>query len=216
MTSLYESGFSPGDKKLQDACAQLWPDLRQASENLQSLIVTGCNGGEGVSSIAFALGCAAQKLGVSRVLLVDASPSPNNLTQALAPGSSRGLRQFRESDTDLAALVKPVRPGLDILPFGTGTDPTLPSDKDLAALRDRAHQIYDVVILDAPPVTHSVETKRLIALFGNVILVTETDRTSSAKVSAALEQIRALSLEPLLVLRNRAARAFFGFGTRSA
>ncbi|MDN5785903.1 cellulose synthase operon protein YhjQ/BcsQ [Pseudorhodobacter sp.] len=200
--------------KLQDACAQLWLDLRHAAATLPSLIVTGCGGGEGVSTIAFSLGGAALRIGSSRVLVIDASPSSNGLSETLASGSGRGLRQFQVSDPDLIGLIKPIAAGYDLLPIGAGGRATLPSDQDLSLLQARALESYDVVIWDVPPVTDSIEAKRLITLFGNVVLVTETDRTPCAQVIAALDEIRALSAEPLAVLRNRAARAVFGFGTR--
>lgn len=209
------SGGRPlNNNKLHDACAQLWLDLRHAATTLPCLVVTGCGGGEGVSTIAFSLGGAALRLGASRVLVIDASPSSNGLTKTLAPGSGRGLRQFQASDPDLMELVKPIAAGYDLLPIGSVSSATLPSDQDLSLLQARALQSYDVVIWDVPPVTDSVEAQRLVTLFGNVVLVTETDRTTCAQVIAALDGIRALSAEPVAVLRNRAARAVFGFGTR--
>jgi Mrp family chromosome partitioning ATPase len=210
----WNKGIPSGTEILNDACAHIWIDLRHAWPGLRSLIVTGCGGGEGVTSIALALGRAAHRLGSSRVLLIDAAPSANGLTARHAPSGGRGIRQFRDAETDLQGLVRPIGPGLDLLPLGAGGKSILPPDEDLKLLQERALQSYDLVIWDVPPITGSVEVKLLITLVGNVALVAETDRTRSAQVSAALDQIRALSAQPLAVLRNRAARAPFGFGTR--
>lgn len=179
-----------------ETAARVWLDLRRHS--LKSLVVTGCRGGEGATTLAEALARVAQQIDGRRVLLIDANPIAPDLSSRLAPGA----------DCEDPAARITIAPGITLCP-GLAAGSVLPPDAELTRFQDQAQKAHDLLIWDSRAISLSLDTRRLIGLVGLVVLVTQSDVTRADHLAAAMNEIAALSARPLAVIRNRAGRTPF-------
>jgi len=179
-----------------EAAARVWLDLRGAG--LRSFVVTGCWGGEGATTFSEALARAANHLDGKRVLLIDANPVSADLTARLGVSAAPDAAPFSQRVT--------LAPGLDLAPGQGAPGLHLPPEPDLAQLQDQALQSHDLVIWDSCGISRSLDTRRLIGVVGNAVLVTNSDVTRVDQLSTAVNEVAALSARTIAVIRNRAGR----------
>lgn len=182
--------------------------LADFDRHLRSILFTSATPGEGKTTTAlhFALAHAAQG---KKTLLIDADLRRPSLHRKLGVTKDTGLSNVLMGECSWRdALMQIVHsPNLDFLPAG----PPSRRAADLvgsgvADLLEEASRLYDLVILDAPPLLGFAELMQLgIAADGVVVvaLAGETDRKAIGSVVQTLRQLRA---NVLGIILNRASK----------
>ncbi|MBD2101750.1 polysaccharide biosynthesis tyrosine autokinase [Leptolyngbya sp. FACHB-261] len=170
-----------------------------ASSPLKSLVVTSALAGEGKSTIALGLAISATRTH-RRVLLIDADLRRPSLHKLLNLPNEQGLSNLLISGSNAFPInngIKPSGTHLDILTSGpTPVDPAkLLSSQCMTELMASLEEMYDLVILDAPPVLGMVDAilaakccKGTI-LVGRVGQVTRTELTQTITTLSKLNVI---------------------------
>lgn len=167
------------------------------------IAMTGCQGGEGVSTLAFylALSMAQQ----CRVLLMDAdvnAPSVINMVR------DKFIPEFPEPPDGKEGVLAHINDNLDVLSSSRleGDDlKRFDSPVRLTELMDQYRQSYDYVLFDTPPVSAGSTALRIGSAADGVILVVEAERTlveTARRVKEQLGQVRARILGVVLNKRR--------------
>ena len=129
-----------------------------------------------------------------RVLLIDADLRRGHIHQSLALPRHGGLSEVIAGTlTTQQAVHKQVVPNLDLLT--TGRLPPNPSElllsKSFAEMLDKCSQLYDLVIIDSPPVLVAADTAAMAGQAGTVLLVARANKSTLGDLR---ESTRRLSL----------------------
>ncbi len=188
-----------------EAVRGLLTAARQAHEGkCQVLAVTSALPGEGKTTVALAL-AQVSRLAGKRTIVIDCDVVQPSLSRTFGPGSGKpGLREFLAGGLPLGQAAVPILDGVSLLPitsaFGKGE--RLMQDgrfaELLAALRDN----FDLVVLDCPPILPIAETRELVTLADNVIMVTRWRRTSSGTVRAAIKKLPLQTIQDVGAMLN--------------
>ena len=168
------------------------------------VLITGATPGIGKSftSVNFAsvLGAADK-----RVLLVDADLRKGHLNQYFGQRRERGLSEVLSGSVPLAeALRKGVAPNVDFL--ATGTLPPNPAEMLMSpgtqTLIAQLAALYDLVIIDTPPVLAASDTAILAPLAGAVFLVARAEISTLAEIQESAKRLQQTGVTPRGVIFN--------------
>lgn len=155
------------------------------------IMVTSATPGEGKTQTAINLAVSIAMELDHTVLLVEADVlRPSALTR-MGVQASKGLLDLLESpQTQLSdVLLRTNIPKLTLLPAGTASSRStelLASDAMDALLADLANKYTDrIIIFDTPPLLSTTESRVLASHMGQVIMVTEANRTPLNTVKQA-------------------------------
>ncbi len=155
-----------------------WPTVDDAI-TIQTLGITSCTRGEGVSTVALQLAATAAGMGGQRVLLVDANVPNPAIARRLGLHEVRGFTQaVQESGAgELMLLSSPVA-NLSILAAGAplGNVDQVYDSPALAGLVNELKADFDLVVFDLPPAGASSACLRLAELLDGVLLVVAAER----------------------------------------
>ncbi len=174
--------------------------LYSTSEGLPHVtLVTSAQPSEGKTTSAMAIAASFARMG-KRVLIIDADMRRPSLHKQIGYSNDRGLSSLLTSHDPISSVTLPSRQeGMSILPSG----PIPPSPTEListprmeAILREAAG-IYDVVVIDSPPILGLADAPTLSALVDGVIFVVEADRSRRGALKMALRRLR--SMRPILL-----------------
>ncbi|MBX3568067.1 MAG: hypothetical protein KF914_08420 [Rhizobiaceae bacterium] len=195
---------------LHDEAARLLADIRRNTET-RTLLVTGCAGGEGATTIAIALARAAARRELEKCLLVDANFARPELTRLAGAAGRSGLRDLKHDPSGVHGLVAALADGIDVLPVGTAPTPMseLVASGAVAGLIEAALAKYGLVLVDGRGLTGSGDTGLLLAAVPDVVLVTRSDVTRMDHFTASLNDLSDAGAYPVAVLRNGARRGWF-------
>jgi Mrp family chromosome partitioning ATPase len=146
------------------------------------LAVTGCSGGEGVSTIAASIAGTLRAEGAGRILLIDTS----------------AIYRSKEDDR----FVLPAH-AVQRIGDGNGTPPrplAWKTGEDFLSLLRREGSF---VVLDCPPVLESATAARLCHLADSVILVVECERTRRHVAREARTRLRLANANVRGVVLNK-------------
>jgi non-specific protein-tyrosine kinase len=181
--------------------------FRQLRTNLQFidvdnprkvLLVTSSVAGEGKTTVVANLAVALSSTG-TRTLVIEADLRRPKLSNLLGVDRQVGLTRVLSGRTSLATAVQPWGGGaFDILASGpTPPNPSeLLSSNQMRALLDEARARYDVVLVDAPPLLPVTDAAAIAPATDGAVLVCRF-RQSRQHVTAAVQALRAVSVEPL-------------------
>ncbi|MDP3190352.1 polysaccharide biosynthesis tyrosine autokinase [Rhodoferax sp.] len=155
------------------------------------VLITGPTPGIGKSftsaNFAAVLGAANK-----RVLLIDADLRKGHLNQYFGLPRAKGLSEVIAGGLTLHdALHQQVAPMVDFL--STGTLPPNPAEVLMApatqALLQQLSSLYDLVIIDTPPVLAASDTAILAPLAGAVFMVARADVTSLSELQESAKRL---------------------------
>lgn len=164
----------------------------QAVQSLKTLVVTSSTPAEGKTTTAANLAVAFAQQGI-RVLVVDCDLRKGRLHDVFHLSREPGLTQLVLGFNAASDVVqKTAVDGLFVLP--SGTLPPNPSEllggermrEELQALS----KLYDVVILDTPPLLAASDASVLGRYCDGVLLVVRAGHTDRAAAQQAVEQLR--------------------------
>jgi len=171
----------------------------------KTIVITSAAPAEGKTTTAanFAAVCAQSG---SRVLLVDGDLRKPTLHRIFGLDNQRGLTTTMIEGKSLADVAIPTRvPNLSVVVSG----PLPPNHAELAASRrmhdlmEAATRVFDLIVIDTPPVLSVSDAVALAAQMDGVILVVRGGKTSAEAARRAAEQIDAVKGRILGVLLNR-------------
>ena len=150
----------------------------------QSLIITSPNHKEGKSTTAANFAISLTQLG-KKVLLIDADLRNSVLYSSFKINNCIGLSSVLNGEIKLEdAINKTEITGLDLL--SSGPIPLNPADllgsKLMGTLIDTAIGIYDVVLIDTPPVLEVADVKIISNYCDGIILVIHLGKTERDEV----------------------------------
>lgn len=166
--------------------------------------VTSALPGDGKTTISLSLARIAGLAG-QRVLLIDCDLRRCSLNALLQIEPKVGLTQVLNGDVPWTkAIGRDESSGAHVLPvaeeapnprdmFGTGAMQQLLND---------ARQVYDLIILDSPPVLAVAEARTLCLLADGAVLVARSCRTRAAALDAVLHQMESIDARVLGVVLN--------------
>jgi polysaccharide biosynthesis transport protein len=179
-----------------------------------SLVVTSAQAGEGKTTVAWHLACAA--VGArARVLVIEADLRRPALSARLGSTTAPGLTEFLEGRATLEQATRQVPvPGtqngnnrprtVDVLFAGLGSsDPTgLLESKRMTWLLEHVVTTYDFVVIDTPPTAVASDAVPIFSQAGGVIIVGRLARSRHQAIGELSEQLHRLNAPTLGVVVN--------------
>jgi capsular exopolysaccharide synthesis family protein len=180
--------------------------LSNDAETPRTFVVTSASTGEGKTIIASNLAVAMAMTG-RRVLLVDADLRRPQVHTVFNVPRSPGLSDVINGDvkptqTMSASSVK----GLFVLPVGVDVQNAadlLDSDR-LSPLIQRMRQVFDIVVIDCPPVMAVADAAIVANAATSVIFVIGSGTTSREAAHEALARLTAVRAHVLGIVLNKA------------
>jgi succinoglycan biosynthesis transport protein ExoP len=197
-------------------------------KELRTLLVASAAPGDGKTTIARHLAVAAARMG-SRVLLLEADLRRPTLAQQLGIPAGRGLSDvligavpltdaIQTMELEAASNDRPKGHAFDVLVAGAALPPNpgeLIESRAMGVLLEQTRSIYDLVVIDTPPLTAVSDTFPLLKKVDGVIIVGRVGR-NRRDVAERLHETLAGAGAPLLgVIANgfkAGRRGSYGYG----
>ncbi|TVP42663.1 MAG: polysaccharide biosynthesis tyrosine autokinase [Halomonas sp.] len=185
------------------------------------VMLTGPSPGVGKSFISINLGAISAMAG-KKVLIIDADLRKGNLHHAFGQGSAGGLVEFLSGELTLEDIIKPTGiPHYDVITRGVvASNPSelLMRPGFEQALEDLS-EMYDMVIVDTPPVLAVTDACVAGKHCGTTLLVARFDKNTVREVKMAKKRLEGNGLEIQGAILNgvkissRGASGYYGYGT---
>lgn len=188
--------------------------FRQLRTNLQfanvgghakTVVVTSSLPGEGKSTTATNLAIAMSEAGNS-VCLIDADLRRPMVGEYLGLDRNVGLTSALVGDVDVDDVLQPW--GHDnLFVLTSGQIPPNPSEllgsEEMENLLGRLGQVFDAIIIDAPPLLPVTDAAVLSQFVGGVVVVVGAQKTRTQDLQKALETLNLVGAKVLGVVLNR-------------
>jgi tyrosine-protein kinase Etk/Wzc len=185
------------------------------------IMLTGPSPGVGKSFVSINLGAISATAG-KKVIIIDADLRKGNLHHAFGQASKGGLVEFLSGELTLEDIIKPT--GIahyDVITRGVVANN--PSELLMRpgfeqALEDLS-EMYDMVIIDTPPVLAVTDACVAGKHCGTTLLVTRFDKNSVHEIQMAKKRLESSGLEIQGAVLNgvkissRGASGYYGYGT---
>jgi polysaccharide biosynthesis transport protein len=163
----------------------------------KSLMVTSAQVGEGKSTVALGLAVSAARMH-RRVLIIDANLRNPSLDKQLDLSNDWGLSLLLvdEANPPFKEYIQPVHPAIDVLTAGPFPEDAvqLLSSRQMKELIEYFEQVYDLVLVDAPPILDTVDARILATLCNAIVLVARMGQITRTEVVEAKEILEKLNL----------------------
>jgi polysaccharide biosynthesis transport protein len=202
--------LSRQDKDVADAYREIATDaMFRAGSAPATLLFTSVRPGAGKTVLAANVAAALAEAG-NRVVYVDADLRGGSLaTQARLP-ATRGLTELLTGRRTLAeTLAVFTAGGFSVIPSGNTSiniNEMLAGDR-MAWLLTQLEESFDVIVVDAPPVTTASEAARFTQNLPNVVVVAESGHTRRGDLAKGLGMLRQAGANVLGVVLSRVSRA---------
>jgi succinoglycan biosynthesis transport protein ExoP len=152
--------------------------LSEARRGIRSYVITSPNSGEGKTTITTNLGIALSKSKL-RVVLIDGDLRRPRMHQVFGIENTFGLRNILRGEMNLEAVPEEMLthrttlPNLSIIPAGesVGDVQELLHAPSFGILIKRLTRLFDVVLIDTPPMLHMADARIMASNSDGVILV---------------------------------------------
>lgn len=177
----------------------------EAAEGRKSITVTSSISSEGKSSTIANLAIAMADTG-AKVLLIDCDFRKPKMHKYFSIEGAVGLTNLLIGQVSASDVIQRWgKKNLDLLP--AGQVPPNPSEllgsEAMRQFLANAEQVYDVVLLDSPPLLPVTDAAILSKMTGGVALVVAVGRTTKPQLSAAIGNIEAIGGRLLGFVMNK-------------
>jgi capsular exopolysaccharide synthesis family protein len=191
-------------------------DVDQTSK---AFVITSSVPGEGKSTTAVNVAIALASAG-QHVLLVDGDLRRSQVASMLGLEASVGLTTALVGSVDLAEAIQVHSPsGLHVLTAGrTPPNPAeLLQSKAMTEVMTQLREMFDVLIIDAPPLLPVTDAALMAAQADGAVLVVRFGKTTKDQLSNAVDRLKAVESAPLGVVLNmvpmgQGAKDAYGYG----
>ncbi len=161
-------------------------------QKLQSIVVASVNPGEGKSVTALNLAWLLAQTDGVRALVIDSDLRRPSLADYIGIEVDKGLSHVLSGDATLAETIVRLEPsGLHILPGGDVRKDVaeLISGPRFKEILREAREMFDYIIIDAPPLGVFTDATVLINHADGAMLVVRANKTRYSMIDRALEPI---------------------------
>ena len=158
----------------------------------RSFVITSANMGEGKTLTAVNLAWLLAQTDGSTALIIDADLRHPCAAEYLGIAESRGLSEVLTGETKLTEAIIKLNPvGLHLLPGGARREDVaeLLSGPRFSRLLEEARQLFDYIIIDAPPMGVFTDASVLISRADAAVIVLRAGSTRYAVLDRLLEQV---------------------------
>ncbi|BAQ62267.1 tyrosine-protein kinase EpsD [Geminocystis sp. NIES-3708] len=173
---------------------------------LKIITISSSVAGEGKSTIAANMAIAASGLG-TKVLLIEADlrkPGQQKIWEGI--DKSAGLSDLLqiEHNSSLSEVIIPLMTNLDLLPAGnTKSNPVaLIGSSQMVHLLDELSDKYDLIILDAPPVSVAADAQILGRMSDGMLMVIRQEKANTSMLASSSESLSQADVNILGLLLN--------------
>ena len=164
--------------------------------------------GEGKTTVATNLAAVARH-SATRVLVIDADLHRRSLTENIAPDAQVGLKEALLEPKALSKyVIRNERLNLDVLPCPVldriPNAAQLLGTTEMEQLVDMAREAYELVIIEAPPMTAVVDYKMIARHCDSFVVVVEWGKTSQRVVFECLNDASAFLDRVVCIVLNKA------------
>jgi capsular exopolysaccharide synthesis family protein len=175
------------------------------AEPYRSLVFTSATAGEGKTTTASNFSIATAQSG-TRVCLVDADLRRPSLHKMFDLPNKSGLSAALTWGESIASLAQPTHvPNLFVVP--SGTPPPNPAELVASArmreLIAEAQDLFDLVVLDTPPIISVADPVAISAQCEGVIVVVRASTVPLEVIRRAISQIAAVQARIIGIVLNR-------------
>lgn len=176
----------------------------QAADDLRVVLVTSSAPGEGKTTTAANLAVTFAQQGLN-VLLIDGDLRRPRLHHVFDLGREPGLSEMILGQSELDGTVRETRvQGLTLLT--TGTLPPSPAEllgsPKMRAMMTTLRGLYDIVVIDSPPVHVAADAAVLSTLSDGVVLVVRSGQTEREAAQQAVRQLSSVGARILGTVIN--------------
>jgi Mrp family chromosome partitioning ATPase len=172
----------------------------------RTLMFVSSTEGEGTTTIVTNYAKLLSLQAQQKVLLIEMNARRPSLFWKFGLKSNLGIAHYLEGRETLDAVVQQTAGGsFDVVHVGE-SDPVkiqIHQDRMLPSFLQSAHQRYDTVLIDAPPIIGSPETPPLSALADGIVVVVHCGKTKREIVQRSLGLIGQFDGNVLGVVLNR-------------
>ncbi|MGA7937818.1 MAG: polysaccharide biosynthesis tyrosine autokinase [Kovacikia sp.] len=184
--------------------------LNKTYVQFRSFMISSPDAGDGKSTIALNLAMNLAAMG-QRVLLVDADLRHPQIHKLLGLSNQRGFSNLLLGDQDVQKVIQshPSCENLKVLTSGQSPlDPLeLFTTNRVEPLFQKFQAMFDLVIIDAPPLLGLADSSFLADQCDSLTLVVRLGKTNRLSVLSALEELQFSSTNVLGVIANDASKA---------
>lgn len=195
--------------------------LRMAATNALgprlALAVSSPSPGDGKSLISMNLAMSFAESGL-RTILVDGDTRRGVMHQAFSAPESPGLTDILGQSALVHDVIRPTSHGyLSFIPRGTRRkrSPELLTSHRLPELLDELRTMYDVVIVDTPPLAAGIDGYSISAATGALLVVLRTGMTNRRMAAEKLRLFNALPVDVIGAVLNgvtlNGAYGYYGY-----
>ena len=196
-----------------EAYRRLRTNLRflEVAGSRRSILVTSAVPGEGKTTTALNLASAMAE-GGARILLVDADLRRPSAAGYLGVEGAAGLTSVLIGEAHEDEVIQSYGQNLDVL--AAGQIPPNPSEMldspAMAALLGRLTELYDVVVVDTPPLVPVTDAAALSRGVDGVLLVVGCQTVHRAQLEQALDSLQAVDARLLGLVLNQVSAKELG------
>lgn len=194
------------DGAFSEALRNVIISIRQITPGPGKVIaITSAVPGEGKTTISACMG-RALAMAKERVVVIDCDLIRTQLSRQFGfVGGEPGLHEALHSDGTRIAHYEESDSSLRIIPITQGfiKGERLTERGRLNILIARLRQDFDVIILDCPPILPIAESREIVSLADNVVLVVHWRKTVDRIVKAAIRQLPMRTIKDLGVILNQ-------------
>lgn len=184
--------------------------VRMERAEHRSLMVASASVGNGKSTVAANVALASARSGM-RILAIDADFGNQSLVRLLAGEAplQLGLTDLSGGVLTLPDIVKEIEvsPGVSIDLIGRGTEPVTAPDffsaRATVAILERIMDAYDLVVIDAPPITQVAYSTTIASICDATVLVIPHG-SSPRSAQELAHRLEFVEIEPLGYIYNLA------------
>ncbi|MDO4284546.1 MAG: polysaccharide biosynthesis tyrosine autokinase, partial [Eubacteriales bacterium] len=192
--------------RFQEAYKTLRTNIEFSGENIRAICLTSCTPSEGKSSVSFELAKSFAESG-KKVLLVDADLRKSRMKQYYKRGRIRyGLTHYLVANKELEDVTCQTDvPNLNMI--FSGPIPPNPSEllgsSRFQKLISAGKELYDMVIVDTPPLGTVIDAAVVARVMDGSILVIESGAISYRFVRQVQDQLMKAGSKILGVVLNK-------------
>jgi capsular exopolysaccharide synthesis family protein len=166
-------------------------DLRQ-ERKLQKILVTSTIPQEGKSTVAANLACALAESGKQRVLLLEGDVRKPTQSRLFGLPARPGVSEWLQGTAELAeSLCFLPQAGLWVMQAGAGSRNPIELVKQarVAALMEQLEYLFDLIVIDSPPVLPMADTSVWTRLADGILVVAQQGTTEKRQLTRGLEAL---------------------------
>ena len=174
-------------------------------------LFTSANPGDGKSTVSVNTAITFAQQTDVKVLIIDADLRKATIHKYFSLSAKKGLSNFLAGHSELEECIQKVPETDNLFLLASGVLPPNPSEllsgKQLDILFSKLDSMFDVIIIDSPPVNVVADSLSLCPYADGVVIVATDNKTSYSEVQDAVKQLKIADAKILGIVLNRARQS---------